>query len=82
MLMFTIKIEHALKEWENGKKAHKVAYAEDIAKHRWIFFYVYRLIFIDIYSSYAHHMGNWKRMANKAPAWVRFWKNDIMEKLL
>jgi hypothetical protein len=41
-----------------------------------------QLIFIDIYSSYAHHMGNWKRMANKAPAWVRFWKNDIMEKLL
>jgi len=34
MLMFIIKIEHALKEWENGKKAHNIAFGEDIAKHR------------------------------------------------
>jgi len=37
--MFIVKIEHALKEWENGKKAHKIAFAEDIAKHRLDFFF-------------------------------------------
>jgi hypothetical protein len=37
---------------------------------------------IDIYSSYAHHMGNWQKMENKAPAWVRFWKHNMIEKLL
>jgi hypothetical protein len=34
MLMFSVEIEHALKEWENGKKAHKMAFSEDNAKHR------------------------------------------------
>ena len=42
----------------------------------------YILISIDIYSSYAHHMGNWQKIATKAPARVRFWKNDMIEKLL
>jgi len=27
-------------------------------------------------------MGNWQKMASKAPAWVRFWRNDMIEKLL
>jgi hypothetical protein len=31
-----MKIEHALKEWENGKKAHKVAFSEESAKQRWV----------------------------------------------
>jgi len=34
MFILIIKIEHALKEWENGKKAHKAAFTEDSAKHR------------------------------------------------
>jgi hypothetical protein len=35
--MFSLEIEHALKEWENGKKAHKVAFSEDNAKIRFYF---------------------------------------------
>ena len=34
LLTLIIKIEHALKEWENGKKAHKSAFSEDSVKHR------------------------------------------------
>ena len=34
------KIEHALNEWENGQKAHKVPFAEDNAKHRFNFMFL------------------------------------------
>jgi hypothetical protein len=27
-------------------------------------------------------MGNWKRIASNAPAWVKYWKSHLMEKLL
>jgi hypothetical protein len=37
LMIIDWKIEHALKEWENGKKAHKVGFVEDIAKHRFDF---------------------------------------------
>ena len=81
--MFSVKIEHALKEWENGKKAHKVVFSEDNANRR---FYVLlssvQKIFVDIYFSYTHHMGNWKRVSEKAPAWAKYWRNHLMEKLL
>ena len=39
-------------------------------------------ILADIYFSYAHHLGNWKRMTTNAPAWVKYWKDTLMEKLL
>jgi hypothetical protein len=39
-------------------------------------------LLIGIYFSYAHHMGNWRRMSEKAPAWVKYWKSHLMEKLL
>ena len=45
-----IKIQHALKEWENGKKANKVAFTEDNAKQR-SEFKISSSIFIDIYNS-------------------------------
>ena len=81
--MFSVEIEHALKEWENGKKAHKVAFSEDNAKHR---FYsllsAVQEILIDIYFRYEHHMGNWRMVSSKAPAWAKYWRNDLMEKLL
>jgi hypothetical protein len=35
--MFNDKIEHALKEWENGKKANKIAFTEENAKQRFDF---------------------------------------------
>ena len=48
--MFSLEIEHALKEWENGKKAHKVAFLEDNVKIRFYFLLFpvqkYLLIFI------------------------------------
>lgn len=52
-LMFIVKIEHALKEWENGKKAYKVAFSEDSAKQRFdshylLVFKIYLLIFISV----------------------------------
>jgi hypothetical protein len=82
-LMFSIKIEHALKEWENGKKAHKVAFSEDSAKQRFGIQLPSSIkILINVHFSYAHHLGNWKRMSMKAPAWVKYWKNELMEKLL
>ena len=65
--MVDIEIEHALKEWENGTKTHKVAFGEDIMKQRLDFLFYLVLIFIDIYSSYDHHLGNWKRMAFNTP---------------
>jgi hypothetical protein len=79
--MFGIKIEHALKEWDNGKKAYKVAFSEDSAKQRFV---VHSSSSIQkfIYFSYARHIGNWKTMASRAPAWVKYWKNDLIEKLL
>jgi hypothetical protein len=49
--MFSVKIEHALKEWENGKKAYKVAFSEDSAKQRFNYllaFEIYLLIFISV----------------------------------
>ena len=27
-------------------------------------------------------MGNWKRVCTKAPAWAKYWRNHLMEKLL
>ena len=33
--MINDKIEHALKEWENGKKANKFAFSEENAKLRY-----------------------------------------------
>ncbi len=71
-----------LKSGKMAKKLITLPLVRILPNIGWIFCYMCRLISIDIYSSYAHHMGNWKRMANKAPAWVRFWKNDMMEKLL
>jgi len=81
--MFSVEIEHALKEWENGKKAHKVVFLEDNAKLRFDFLLSpVQEILIDIYFSYMHHMGNWKRVSAQAPAWAKYWRNHLMEKLL
>jgi len=82
-LTISIEIKHSLKEWENGKKAHETSFSEESAKHSldWIFYFSFTML-IGIYFSYAHHLGNWKRMSSKAPAWVKFWKMDLIQKLL
>jgi len=48
--MMNAKIEHALKEWENGKKAHKIPFAEDLAKTRFDFqlYLIYNIYLIFI----------------------------------
>ena len=38
--------------------------------------------FLTFIFSYAHHSGNWRRMASNALAWVKYWKTHLMEKLL
>jgi len=60
-----------------------VAFSEDNAKTRFYFvLFPVQAILIDIYFSYAHHMGNWKRLSAQAPVWAKYWRSQLMERLL
>ena len=69
--------------WKSGEMAGKQI--KNLFSRRWwtkVCFSVPYYAFIDIFSSYGHHLGNWNKLAWNAPWWAKFWQNELFKQIL